>query len=316
MVCRRTTVVHLPVGARRQSVHRVDDGASGPQHVRRVQHDAQRAVGVLQSRRHSERAHTGGQHVLDRGLLKAVQQIADRLVDAIDPRHRGDARNHTHLIGGVAHVMGLPQRVATPPPSHVLVDHRHEVDRLARGLAQLDEERRIGGVQQHGGRVWVATQQRAEGTFGVLQNRGISEERLDPAAVLLGQARLGALQHRSEPVPPGHVQPRRVGPLGVSGAVTVTDGQFEVAAKPLQIRHLGDIAEVRLGRRRHGGDDLAAPRRHRVAVAGHLIEQPAAAGCRVVDLMDVSTELAAPGGHAALRLSRTDPSVGAGGVDE
>ena len=95
------------------------------------------------------------------------------------------------------------------------------------------------------------------------------------------------------------------------GTVPGADGQ------PLrQVGHLGDVAEVRLCSGRHRRDDLVASGGHRVGVTGDLIEQAAAPGRGVVDLMDVGTELAAPGCHAVQRFSGTHPLVGALRVDQ
>ncbi len=105
------------------------------------------------------------------GLLEAVEQLADRLVDAGDARDRLGAGDDAHLVGGVARVVRLPQRVAAPPAPDVLVDDRHEVDRLARRLAQRDEERHVGRVQLDGLRVRVARQQRGDRLLRILEQR-------------------------------------------------------------------------------------------------------------------------------------------------
>ena len=175
--------------------------------------------------------------------------------------------------------MGLPQRIATPPAPDVLVYHRNEVDRLTRGFALLDEERHISGMQQHGGGIGETTQQRGDRAVGISQEclaLSTVEQSFNRAAVLRVQPRLGALHHGSEPIPPGHVQPWRVIPFGVGGAVTVTDRQFDVTLQPLPISHLGDIAEIGFGGRGHGCDDLVAARGNRLGVTGDVIEQPTA----------------------------------------
>ena len=46
---------------------------------------------------------------LDGGLLKASQDLADRLVHARDPGYRHRAGDDAHLVGAVARVLGLPQ---------------------------------------------------------------------------------------------------------------------------------------------------------------------------------------------------------------
>ena len=130
------------------------------------------------------------------------------------------------------------------------------------------------------------------------------------------QAGLGALEHLLEAVAPGDVQPRAARRRGVGGAVAVADRQLDVALQPLQVGHVGDVAEVRLGGVGHRGDELVAARGDGLGVAGDLVEQPPAARGGVVDLVDVGAELAAAGGHAALGFSGADPVVGAVGVDQ
>ena len=203
-------------------------------------------------------------------------------------------------------VVGLPQRVAAPPSADVFVDHRHEVHRFARGLALLDEERNVGRMQQHGGGIGVALHQGRDGPIRLVGRLGGVEERVDRTAVQRMQSGLGALQHCREAVSPGDVQP----------VAAITHRQFDVALQPLQVRHVGDITEVGFGGERHRGDDLPAPRRHRLGITGDVVEQsPATRGC-VVDLVDVGAELAAPGGHATAGFSGTHPLVGAGRVDQ
>ena len=174
-------------------------------------------------------------------------------------------------------------------------------------------------MQQHRAGIGETRQQRGDRAVGILQEclaLGTDEQGFDRPAVLGVQPRLGALQHGRETIPPGDVQPGRVVPLGVGGAVTVTDRQFDVTLQPLLIGHLGDIAEVGLGGGCHGCDDLVATRRNRLGVTGDVIEQPAAPRCRVVDLVDIRAELAASRCHAVQRFSGTHPLVRSGGVGE
>ncbi len=109
---------------------------------------------------------------------------------------------------------------------------------------------------------------------------------------------------------------RESGPRGVGGGVAVTDRQFDVAVQPLRVGHGVDVAEVRLGGVGHRGDDLVAALGHGIGVAGDVVEQTPAARGRIVDLVDVGAELAAPGSHAALGFSGSNPRIGAGGVDQ
>ncbi len=155
----RTITMHLPLRRRGQPVHRIDRGSSSPEHVRAVQHDAKRTADIgsyLEPGGDRLRPGAGGEHIIHGGLLEAVQQIAYRFIDTGDPRDSGRTRNDAHLICGVTGIVGLPQRITAPPTANVLVDHRHEVHRLAEGLAQVHEERHIGGMQQHCAGVGVA----------------------------------------------------------------------------------------------------------------------------------------------------------------
>ena len=315
-------VVDLPLGGLADAVHRVDGGASGPQHVGRIEHDGQRAAHVgagLPAGHHRHRLHTGGDHSIDDRLLETVQQLTDRLVDAGDTRDRLRTGDDADLVGGVAGVVRLPQRVTAPPAAHVLVDDGHEVHRLTRLLAQRHEERHVGRMQLHGLGVGVAGHQHRDGLVRMLHQRlplGAGVEGFDGPEVLLVETRLGTPEHFVEALTPGVGQPWAAGRRGVCGAVTVADGELEVALQPLQVGHVGDVAEVRLGGVGHGGDDLVATLRDSVRVTGDLVEQPAAPRCGVVDLVDVGAQLAATAGHAVDGVPRADPGVGAGGVHQ
>ena len=181
-VCRRGGIVHLPLRRRGQPVHQVGGGAARPQHIRGVQHDGQRAGDVragLQPGRHRLGLTSGGQYLGHGSTFETIQQFPDRLVESGDSRDGGGARDYAHLIGVVAGVVGLPQRITAPPAADVLVDHRHEVHRLARNFAHFDEVRCVGGMQQHRGGVRITLQQRLDGPIRVLQHCGVTEDRLD-----------------------------------------------------------------------------------------------------------------------------------------
>ena len=206
--------MHQPVGRIGDPVHRVGGSTAGPQHVGCVEHDGQWSghVGAAQSARpDGSRLSPGSQHLVDRGLLEAVEQFADGFVDPGDTCNRGGAGDDAHLVGVVAGVLRLPQRVTAPPTPHILVDDRHEVDRLTQRLAQADEERHIGGMQHNGFGVGVAANERGDGLFRAFQQRRVVEQRLDGAVVLKVQPRLGPLQHLLEPVAPGVGQPGAAG---------------------------------------------------------------------------------------------------------
>ena len=76
MTCRGTTVVHLPLRRRRQPMHRIDCRTAGPQHVGRVQDDAERPGGVgthLKPRGDRLGMIAAREHLVDGGLLESVQ---------------------------------------------------------------------------------------------------------------------------------------------------------------------------------------------------------------------------------------------------
>ena len=110
-MCGTALVVHLPVGRVGDPVHRVGRGAAGPDHVGRVEHDGQRSghIGAAPPTRGDlARLGPGGQHLVDGGLLEAVQQLADGLVHRGDAGHRRGTRDDAHLVGVIAGVVRLP----------------------------------------------------------------------------------------------------------------------------------------------------------------------------------------------------------------
>ncbi len=324
----RALVVDGPFGDIAETVDRIDRGAAGPFDIRRGQHRVDRSRGDTGAAAsvHRDRRHAGADQRIGGVLFEAVEQFADRLVDPGDTGDRDRARNHADLIGRVARIMGLPQRIRTPPAAHIAVHHRHEVHRLPRGLAQADEERHISRVQ-HGllGRR-VLLLQRAQCFDRLVEGVVGFEQRRDLAAVGRMQPGFGAAHHLREPVTPGDIEPDRTGGIQygvaeVAAAVEVlaaiqSDGQLDIAFQPLEIGHGGDIAEIRLGRGIQGGDDLVATLGDGVGVTGDLVEQATGPRCRIVDLVDIGAQLATAGGHSAARGARADPVRSAGGVDE
>ena len=131
-----------PLGT--EAVDGVADGATGPHQVRSGEDEREDVAGLLDAATAGDAlgGAARGEQTVDRRVLEAAQQLGDRLVDAVDAGDRDGAGDDADLVGGVARVVRLPQRVRTPPAAYVLVEHRHEVDRLARRTALLDEEQR------------------------------------------------------------------------------------------------------------------------------------------------------------------------------
>ena len=302
--------------------------AAGPLEVRSRENGVEKSgCGILvATARECNRSGSGSNQFVVGRLLEAIEQVTDRLVDTGDAGDGNGAGDDANLIGGVAGVVCLPQGVAAPPTTHVTVDDGNEVDRLARRLAQRDEERDVCGMQNGGRVVRVRRLQCADRSLGALEGLGVSEQRGDRAAVDRVQTRLGALEHLAEASTPGDVEPRARrrlddGVLKIGAAVEFlrrvdADGQLEVAAQPLCVRHGLDVAEVRLGGDVEGGDDLVAALGHCLGIAGNLVEEAPGTRSRVVDLVDVGTELATAGGHSAFSGTCTDPVRRTGCVDE
>ncbi len=298
-----------------EAVYRVHGLPAGPVHIRSRQHGVEqtgRKVLVTASG-DLHRLDTGRDQLVDGGLLEPVEQLTDGLVGAGDARDGDGARDDADLIGAVARIVGLPQGIGPPPATHVLVDHRHEVHRLARGAAQRDEERDVGRVQDHRIGIRELPGQRRQRRVRPVEGRIVGEQRRDRATIGRVQPGLGTLQHLAETLTPGDVDPRV---LGRVGHLLRADGELEVAGEPLPVGHLRDVAEVRLRGDVQRGDDLVAACGHGLGIARDLVEQAARAGRRVVDLVDVRAQLAPAGGHAAGGGAGADPVRSAGGLDE
>ena len=180
-------------------------------------------------------------------------------------------------------------------------------------LHSVDEERHVGGVQRD------ARRRRGSAPAAPRSRRPGSPAALSPSEpskrVSIGPKSVGcrpgfgalaaSAAKRSRQVMSSHGEP---GLLVVGGGVDRHRSPVRRSGAATAVGHVADVAEVRLGGVGHRGDDLVAALGHGIGVAGDLVEQTPAARGRVVDLVDVGAELAAPGGHAALGLPGTDPA--------
>src|SRR5699024_7726555 len=123
------------------------------------------------------------------------------------------------------------------------------------------------------------------------------------SVVLLDESGLGAFKHLAETVRPGGVDPLAVD----------RSGQFQVAVEPLLVGHGTKVTEVDLGGLADGGDDLLAAGLDGLLIAVNIIAETPAAGKRVVDLVDVRSQLGASGAHAVGGATGGDPVGGARG---
>ena len=158
-------VGHQLGGHALQAVQRVGHHAPGPHHVEGVERGVERR-GV---RTHGAPARSApgrdaeSRRVLDDRCLEPVEQVGHRLILDGDPTDGHRAGDDDHLVGPVGLVVGLPQRVGSPPTAYVGVDHGDEVDRLARATAHLDEEVHVGRVQPAAGCLRVVRHERVDG---------------------------------------------------------------------------------------------------------------------------------------------------------
>ncbi|CAB4913279.1 unannotated protein [freshwater metagenome] len=205
-----------PVGRISQACNGVLRHARGPRDVGSCQHDAQQSrcdLGVA-SAGDGRRLDTLGEKLVRGGLLEAVQQFAHRLVDASDTCDGNGSGDDADLIGGVASVVCLPQRVTAPPTAYVTVDDGNEVDRLAGHAAQRGEEGDVGRVQNHVTGVGELSEQRLQCCARTLEYLGVGEQGGDGATIDRVETCLGALQHFEETSAPGDVEPHRFTGLG------------------------------------------------------------------------------------------------------
>ena len=296
-----------------QQSNRIRDEAPGPLHAQRLDDGAEHAFHVDQARTKTrpdrEGLYADAVEIGDHLGFEAVEQLADRFVDAGDACDGDRSRDDAHLVCAVARIVGLPQGVAAPPATHVFVDDRDEIDRLAGRTAQVEEEDQVGRVEYVGVGSRVHRDQRIDGCTGIVGGRRVTEERRDLTAVGIVETGFGALQHLDEALAPRDVDPCR-GPGGL------THGELDITLEPLPVGHLRHIAEVRLRGSGERLDDLVATSLHGLFVTGHLVEQSTTSRRGVVDLVDVGAELASARGHSGSRVACADPLVAARGVDQ
>ena len=117
--------------------------------------------------------------------------------------------------------------------------------------------------------------------------------------ILIHQPRLDPAHHLHKPL-----KPRRIRPLP-----PIRAGKLHIPPQPLQVAHLFDIAEVGLGGLCNSRNDLLPARSHGLRITGHLIKEPAGPGKRVIDLVNVRTQLGPAGSHAAVGMPGTNPTT-------
>ena len=236
-----------------------------------------------------------GLHALDSGVLETTEDVCDRLVHGGDAGHGNRAGDGAHGIGGITLILGLPELVLPPPTQQIVVDDRHE----RHGFGVFAHEHRepghigrdhleFGGLRvgqselfQRGGRIGenaVAGQQ--AGGSGLIGRNAVGGEQLGGELAGVGVVRTGfdALQQVLE-----SVGVSRVGPW---------EGEFGEALCPLEVGHGGQIAEVGLGGLVQGLDDFLTAGVELLRMLHDAYKQAAAFGGVVLELIDVSVQVA------------------------
>ena len=232
------------------------------------------------------------------GVLEAAEDVGDRLVHRGDAGHGDRAGDDAHGIGGVAGVLGLPQLILAPPAQQVVVDDRHERHRLGELAHQGREPGHVGGGHLQLGGLRIGGAQLGDGGLRVGFHGGaVGEQRIQLAGLLRADAGLDALQQVQEALGVGPVGPR--------------ERQLGEALGPLEVGHILEVAEVRLGGGVQGLDDLVAAGVQLLRVLHDAHQQAAAAGGGVLQLVDVGMQMAQTGGHAADGLAGRHPLLAA-----
>ena len=228
------------------------------------------------------------------GVLEAAEELGHRLVDAGDASNGGGARNDGDAIRVVAVIVGLPQGILAPPAAHVRVDDGHKVS----GLAALAEQRdKPGGIGSHEREVKLVAIGRAQVRNSNGRVGADRDECIEGTVVHIIEAGLHARDHLGKTVGPGDIRP------------LTAVRQLEVAVEPLLVGHGLEVAEVGLGRRVDGGDNLVATGGDGLGVASDVVKEAARTGPGVIDLMDIGAQLRTAGRDAAAGLASAGPAV-------
>ena len=233
-------------------------------------------------------------HARGHRVAEAAEDRGHRLVDGRDAGHRDRAGDDAHGIGRVARVLGLPQLVLAPPAQQVAVDRRHERHRLGVFAHERREPCLVHRRNHQFGDLRICGEQSVDcGERVVLHVCARGEHRRELALFKVDHARFDALQQVQEPVGVRAVGPR--------------EREFGEAARPVEVRHRAQVAEIRLGGGVERVDDLGAAAHQLVGVLHHAHEQTPAARRGVLQFVDVGVQVAQAGRDTAHCLPARHP---------
>ena len=229
---------------------------------------------------------------LRRGVLKPAQQLRHRLVLLGNAGNRHRARDDADLVSRVALILRLPQRVLAKPHLQVPIQRRHPRHRLRVGVVQANPPGSVARGNLHRARLRVLSQQLIHATLR-LHLFTLREERDNFAVIGLVQTCLDALQQRDETLIPAAIHKRR--------------GQLNEALHPLRVRHLLNVAEVRLRGLRQRLDDLLAVRL--ILLNIQRGDQARSLGKGIIQIVQVRQQVRLGRRHTADPLATADPAA-------
>ena len=117
-----------------QRAHRAGHDTVGPADVRGRQDGAIGPAVPANSRRRASISSAGSPAAVSSSTRPDSKRSSSAPTGSstrVMPATANRAGDDAHLVGAVARIVGLPQRVTAPPAANIAVDDRHEVDRLA-----------------------------------------------------------------------------------------------------------------------------------------------------------------------------------------
>ena len=170
--------------------------------------------------------------------------------------------------------------------------------------AQDREPCDIGGDNASRLSLGVGLKKARQSCLAVLKILAAFKESRNIAVIGGVQARLDAVEEIQSAIRPRPIRP------GV--------GQVDDATCPLGVGHLGQFAEVGLGRLVHRLNELIAACIDRLEIGADLVNKSRCARGGVLDLVHVGAQVRQARGHSTANLSATDPTIFAdtGGVLE
>ena len=303
----RGVISDSPLAGLANARHQRPSVTTSPERTRRMQHMGDdvarlnpRSICLRLIRLRRQRLHT-----LGRDITEALQQIRNRLILHGDTSDSLRTRDHAHLIGVITRIVRLPQRIRTPPTTHILINDRHKIHRLTRGARKLHKPRHIRRMQQLRRRLRVELLQPIDDVAGLTRHINL---RVKLALILRIQASLRTGNHLLKTTLPTNIHPIRV----LLGRAR----QLKVTAQPLGISHRLKVTKIGLRSLADSLNNLRAPGRNRGLIPRDVIKQTPSLRRRIINLVNIRTQLRTARRHAIFRMPRANPLVNTFSVNQ